>query len=142
MANKKMGFEGQLLYGEPGSTGSTLLTNVTDISITTDKEKGKTTKRGDGSAPPVETESVTVRKWSCEWTMLHDITDTALEALRVAEASGTAVALRMLDHAAGKGFDGDVTLSMADGRPLNGEATLKFTATPNDDYGRDPQLYV
>lgn len=142
MGVTKMGFEGIAYYGVAGSTAATAITDSADISETFEVEKGNTTVRGNSSSPPIETEDVTVRKYSVEITMLNRSTDTVLEALRVAAAAGTPVALRMKDYAAGKGFDGDVTLSMTHGKPLRGEQTIQFTATPTRQSGRDPQLYV
>jgi len=137
----KMGFEGLIYYGAAGSTASTALTNTRDVSITLDSEDGDTTVRGDGSSPPIETTRVTKLKWSCEFTMLMKTADAELEALQVAAAAGNPVALRMKDHSSGKGFDGDVTLTCRDGKPLNGEQTKQFTAKPNGE-SRTPQLYV
>jgi hypothetical protein len=46
------------------------------------------------------------------------------------------------DKAAGKGFNGDVTLECKEGLPLGGEQTYQFTATPTNEKGREPQAYV
>lgn len=136
-----MGFEGEIYYGAAGSTASTKLTNSRDINYNLDPEKGDTTERGDGSAPPIVTERVAARVVSIDWTMLNKVGDTSLEALRVAAYAGLPVALRLKDYDSGKGYDGDVTLSVAHGKPYRGEQTYQFTATPNDDQ-RAPQLYV
>jgi len=138
----KQGYEGQILYGAAGTTATTLLTNVRDITNKFDVDKGDTTVRGDSTAPPIETQDVTIRKASFDWEMLDDINDAALEAMSVAATDGTPVAIRTRRYSSGKGFDGDVTLSMEDGEPLRGEATIKFTATPTRSYGRDPILYT
>lgn len=143
MANVKMGFEGQILFDEtPGSTAATLLENTTDQAYNMDVEKGKTTVRGDGSAPPIGTEDVTSRNFSIEFTMINDETDTALQALLTACYAGTGFALRTKDYSSGKGYDGDCTGTVASGRPLNGEQTWQFTCTPSRSYGRTPQPYV
>ena len=141
MAVKKMGFEGMIYYGVKGSKAGTQITNTRDISITVDTEKAPTAVRGAGSTPPIATSRVTGITWSAEWNMLEKSDDSTLEALKVAAAAGTTVALRMKDHSTGKGYDGDVVLSMRAGKPLNGEQTYDFTAEPNDD-DRAPQLYV
>ena len=142
MANQKMGFEGQLYYGTAGSTGSTLLENVVDITIGGDVERGNTTVRGDSTGPPIETEQVTILKSQIEFTMINDSTDTELEALKVAQATGAAVALRGKDYAAGKGPDGDFTLAISKPWPLRGEQVVTFTATPTRGSGRTPVLYT
>lgn len=137
-----MGFEGLLYYGTAGSTATTLLENCKDITVTRDVERGNTTVRGTGANPPIETESVTVRKIQIEFVMINDITDTEFAALKTAVSAGTAVALRGKDYASGKGPDADFTLSMSEPWPLNGEQAVTFTATPNRDHGRSPQTYV
>lgn len=142
LGDNPMGFEGMLYYGIAGSTGSTLLENCRDITVSGDKEKGNTTVRGDSTGPPVETEDVTILKVQIEFIMLNSKTDTALEALKTAESTGNAVALRAIDFAAGKGPDGDFTLSASKPWPLNGEQVVTFTATPTRGYGRAPQTYV
>ena len=142
MANTKMGFEGQLFYGAAGSTASTLLGNTRDITLTFETEQGDTTKRGDGSAPPIETEDVTLRRVGIEFQMINDVTDSELAALEAAAAAGTPVALRGKDHSAGKGPDGDFILSRGKPLPLRGEQVITFTARPTRQSGRDPLPYV
>lgn len=142
MSNVKMGFEGQIFYGVAGSTGGTQILNARDISYNMDHERGDSTVRGDGLSIPIKTEEVSLRVGSIEFAMIEDTTDTVLEALKVAAAAGTGVALRTKDHSAGKGFDGDVTLTVQKGMPIQGEQTVQFTATPSRGYGRAPQLYV
>lgn len=142
MANQKMGFEGMLYYGAAGATASTLIENCKDITISRDVERGNTTVRGDSSVAPIETEHVSLRKLSIEFTMLNDSTDATLEALRVAVATGAAVALRGKDYSAGKGPDADFTLSQSDPWTLNGEQAITFTAVPTRGNGRTPQIYV
>jgi len=142
MPTTKMGFEGRIYVGGTGSTAATLLENVKDIAYNLDIEKGDTTVRGDSTTVPIKTEDPTLRTVSIEWTMINDTTDANYEALRVAAAAGSAKAIRTKDHATGKGFDGDCSLSMQNGMPLAGEQTTQFTATPSRGYGRPPQLYV
>lgn len=137
-----MGFEGILFYGPPGATATQQITNCKDISVTRDVERGNTTVRGQSLIAPIETEHVTLLKLQIEWGMLNDSTDTILEALRVAAATGAGVAIRGKDHSSGKGPDGDFTLSQSDPWPLAGEQTITFTAIPTRAHGRAPQIYV
>lgn len=137
-----MGFEGKLYIGTAGSTAATLLTNVRDVQIARSTNKGNTTVRGDGTAPPVETQRVTRRIQSITWQMINDSDDTELETLRVADAAGTPVAVRMKDSATGKGFDGDCIIEISEGQPLDGEQTFDITAVPTRESGRDPDPYV
>lgn len=137
----RMGFEGTILYGTAGSTAATAITNSRDINYNIDPEKGDTTVRGDGVLVPIGTERVVKLGITIDWTMLHKNDDATLEALRVAAATGAAVAVRTLDEAAGKGFDGDVTLAVRHGKPIGGEQTLVFTASPEGET-RTPVLYT
>jgi hypothetical protein len=141
--NIKMGYEGLVYFGStPGSTAATLLQNLKDVTYNFEVEKGNTTVRGDGTAPPIETEDITIRKITIEFTAIKDTTDTAIEALRTAIYSGAGFAIRTKDYASGKGFDGDCTGTISRGKPLNGEQTDQITCTPSRSYGRAPSLYV
>lgn len=136
-----MGYEGMIYYGGAGSTAATQILNSRDVKITSDSQMGDTTVRGDASKPPVETEGVSSIKWSMTMNMTNGSTDTVLSALLAAAVVGGAVAIRMKDRAAGKGYDGDCNVKFDHGVPLKGEQTVDFTFTPNRDL-RNPQLYV
>lgn len=137
----KMGFQGKIFYGVAGATATNEITNSRDINYPYSTTKGNTTVRGDGSLPPPDTQSVTRRVATIDWTMINKTTDANLPALLAAAYAGTPVAIRTKDYAAGKGFDGDVVLDVTHGKPLDGEQTYQFTATPNGDL-RAPQFYV
>ena len=137
----KMGFEGIIYTGSPGSTASGQALNTRDVKITLDPQMGDTTARGDSSVPPIETEQVSTMKWSATVTMLRDLADSQVNTLMSAAAACTPVALRMIDHLSGQGFDGDCNVKVEQGIPLKGEQTVDFTFTPNRKY-RTPQLYV
>lgn len=137
----KMAYEGQIFIGTAGSTASGQLVNFTDANVNLETEMGDTTVTGDGSAPPIKTERVTQRSPGGDFTMLNKTGDTLLQTLLTAVYAGAPVALREKDYAAGKGFDGDVNLKVSKGRPFNGNQTLQFTWTANDEL-RAPSLYV
>lgn len=141
MAKKRMGFEGKIYYGVAGTTASTEITNTQDINYDFSTERGSTLERGDGNSPPIDCESVTVRKVSLGFKMLNKDSDTTLAALLAAAYGGMPVAIRTKDKAAGKGFDGDCVLEVKHGKPIKGEQVFDFTAVPNDDQ-RTPSLYV
>lgn len=128
-----MGWEGILLQGTAGGTAGTALTNVKDITLTYDVERGDTTVRGGSSSPPIKTEAVTMRSFSVEWGMMNDTgtPDAELALLLTAATNGTLVALKLKDSSSGKGPDFDATLSVSWGQPLNGEQTITFTAVPS-----------
>lgn len=141
MAVTKMGFEGLVYRGSAGSTASTQITNIRDVNYNIDRGDGDTTVKGDGSAVPIGCARAVRLDVTIDFLMLNKSDDTSLEALRTAAAAGTPVALRLKDYSSGKGFDGDVLLSVQHGEPIGGEQTYQFTATPNND-NRTPQLYV
>lgn len=136
---KKMGYEKVLYYGTAGSQAATQITNFTDLDYDIGTETGETTENGDGTSSPIVTKRVTARTATITWTMLNKTTDTSLAALIAAARAGTTVALYYKDYSSGKGYDGDVILTVRNGAPLKGEQTFEFTAEPNDD-DRTPQL--
>ncbi len=138
---RKMGFVGKIFCGNTGSTAATELTNSRDITYTHETDDGETTTRGDGSAPPIETMRPVKRRFSIEWQMLNKTNDTALAFLLDCAYGATDAAIRTLDSAAGKGFDGDCYIKVKHGKPLNGEQTFDFTAIPNNN-SREPSPYV
>ena len=141
----KMSFEGLLYYGTAGTTASSELLNVRDVTINTTPQKGDTTVKGDGTAPPVSSSRVVQIDHTLEFTMLNKSDDTFRAAMLVKAAAGEPVALRGKDHTAGKGPDFDYTLDVTNGRPWGGEQTYQFSCEPTDEAGRDPilaNLYV
>lgn len=136
----KMGWEGELFYGVAGSTAATKITNCRDESYNIEKEYGETTTRGDGSAPPIETQTCVARRVTITWTMINKPADTTLTALLAAAVAGTAVAIRTKSYSSGTGFDGDCEVSANWSKPFKGEQTIEFTATPTLESGRTPLL--
>lgn len=139
--SKIMGFRGEAFIGTAGSTAATRLTNSRDINYVMDPEKGDTTVRGNSDVPPIGHEAVTRRNLTITIQMVADSTDTALESMRVAAFAGTPIAVRLKDYNAGKGFDGDVTLSVGEPKPIAGEQVYEFTATPENSL-RTAQPYI
>ncbi len=129
----KMGFEGELFYGAAGATGTNRLRHARDITESFDVQEGDTTSRGDGTAPPIEYSRVTARKYTIEFNHSVKSDDTNLTAMIAAAVAGNPVALRGTAFATGLGPDGDFILKFKRGKPLRGEQTLDFTATPNND---------
>lgn len=132
MSVYKQGFEGLLYYGAAGSTAATAITNSRDITESFDTGEGETTVRGAGTSPPIESFHTTSRKYSIEWQMTMKSDDATLTALIAAAVAGTAVALRGKSYSSGLGPDGDFNLKFKHGKPLKGEQTLDFSATPNN----------
>lgn len=138
----KMGYEGIAYYGVAGATGATQITNAVDITYSMNQNTADTMVRGTGSAPPIMTESVTARLAEIEITMKNYASDTVLEAIRSACSTATPVAIRLKDHAAGKGFDGDCHVAVSQPWPLGDTQVVTVTCKPTRDGGREPSLYV
>lgn len=136
-----MGFEGEAFIGTAGNTGANRLTNSRDITYSVEHERGNTTVRGNSDAPPIQTEEVTLRILSITVQMINDTTDTNLQTMLTAAFAGTRIALRTKDRAAGKGFDGDVSITASNPYPLAGEQVIDFTCTPSRAL-RVPQPYI
>ena len=141
MAKTYMGFEGIIYAGAEGSTASNQLLNCVDITYGMTTEEGDTTPRGDGSSVPLNTSEVTAVISEINFTMLNVASDTELEAIRAAAATGGRRAIRTKDHAAGKGFDGDCHFTVSNGKPLRGQQTVEIVAKPSR-HNRVPQPYV
>ncbi len=73
--------------------------------------------------------------------MLKKSDDTNLATLTSAAYADTAVAIRTVDYAAGKGFDGDVYLNVKEGRPYKGEQTVEFSVASVTDENRAPSYW-
>lgn len=138
---KRQGFEGEAFIGTAGTTAATRLVNSRDLTYGIETEKGETTVRGNSNVPPIHSEAVTKRTLTGTIQMVLDDSDTALETMRTAVALGTPIALRLKDYSTGKGFDGDVNLSVSSPMPLAGEQVLEFSWTVNNSL-REAQPYV
>jgi hypothetical protein len=138
---KRMWFDGMIYYGAAGATASTLLHNIKDASYVFEYDEGETTERGDGTVAPIKEFEVASRGVTIEFTMNNKDNDTAMEAMLTALFVGTPIALRTKDKSAGKGFDGDVVLSLNHDCPMNGGQSYSFTAKPNG-RTRIAELYV
>ncbi len=60
---------------------------------------------------------MTVRKCGVEFGMINDDTDSILQSLLEAVATGAGIALRLKDYSSGKGPDADYTLAASWGMP-------------------------
>ncbi|WP_425618031.1 hypothetical protein NA78x_001724 [Anatilimnocola sp. NA78] len=133
MAEKRAGYEFTIAYGPAGATATTPITNSIDVTDEFVTEKGETTVRGDGTAPPVKAFRVVAREKKVTFQMLMKTDDTTLAALLAASYAGTPVALRTKAHATGLGTNADFILEHSKGAPLKGMQTVDFTCEINDD---------
>lgn len=134
-----MGFERVLYYGVAGSTAGTQITTARDIKYDIGNSQGETTVGGAGTDAPIETFRVASRTAKLTWNMINRTSDTNLTAIQAAAAAGTPVAIYFKDRSAGKGFDGDVNVTVSKGAPYKGEQTVDIECTPNAE-SRAPSL--
>lgn len=134
MGVTKLGPDGILYYGTTGTTPSTVVNHIRDVTIKTDPTKADTSSRDS----MLDTEETVGLKVSIDFEMLNKSSNAVLTALLAAAAAGSAVALKTRDYSGGRGWLGDFELSVENGQPYRGEQTYKFTATPSSKSDRVP----
>lgn len=137
---KKMGYQGLLYYGTKGSTATTQITNRVDMSYEMNVSTGSTTAAGDGSSVPIATGEATTIEVGHTFNMIVDSNDAALVAFRAAAATGNPIALRFLPYSGATGLDADCIISMTQGAPRDGEATVDISVVALSASDRAPVL--
>lgn len=142
MPVKRVGWERRFYHGPAGSTASTQVTTAKDIDYEVNTEFGDTTDGGDGSTIPVEDSRPVKRSGKLSWGMVNKDSDAALDAfLDVAtDPSPAPIALKFLDKAGGRGFDGDCYLTVKLGAKTADGQVYEFEARPTQDAGRVPDF--
>src|SRR3990167_11417063 len=100
---RRLGFEGELYWGTAGSTAATQLTIARDISYKFEPVEADVSDR----ASVVEMTDVAMVKFSLEFEVNNDNSNTFIAAMRSAAATGGAIAFRTKDRASGYGVDAD-----------------------------------
>jgi len=134
MGVTKLGPDGILYYGASGSTPSTVVQHIRDVTVKTDPTKADTSSRDS----MLDTEETVGLKVAIDFEMLNRTDNAVLTALLTAAAAGNAVALKTRDYSGGRGWLGDFELSVENGQPYRGEQTYKFTATASSKSARVP----
>jgi len=138
----RMGFERQLLMGNPGATATVLLTNVIDIKHDIAVDKADTTVRGDGTSVPIKTDKPIARNPKITWGMRDQPNDAQLALLRAAAKAARPVALVIKEYNSGGTlaviFDGDCNIGVSEDHGLGGGGMFNFDCTMSRDYGRLP----
>ena len=138
----RMGFERQLLMGNPGNTATVLLTNVTDIKHDIAVDKADTTVRGDGTQVPIKTDKPIARNPKITWSMRDQPNDPQLALLRAAAKAARPVAIVIKEYnsagALAAIFDGDVNISVSEDHGMGGAGGFAFECSMSRDYGRLP----
>jgi len=126
MAEFVLGMNAKLYYGAAGSTPSTEMGNVKDVTLTLEAGEADVTTRANSrwraTAP-------TLRECTAEFEMVWDPTDAGFTAIKNAFLSAGLIALKVLDQASGQGPDGDFAItSFSRNEALEEAITVSVTA--------------
>ena len=123
----KLGLEAKLFIGAAGSTPSTELTNVKDVTLNLETGEADVTTR---AARGWRVSAATLKEGSVEFEMVWDPTDTGFNQVQTAFFSNGAIALFVSDGA-GNGLDADfVVTSFSRSEPLEEALTVSVTCKP------------
>jgi len=108
MATFILGKDGKLYFGVAGTTASTEMGNVRDVTLTMEAGTADVTTRANfgwrATAP-------TLRECTCEFEMVWDPADPGFTAIKNAFLASALIALKILDKAGGQGPDGDFAIT-------------------------------
>lgn len=137
---KKVGWEGLIYYGAEGSTASTLLTAIRDVTYENDADMADVSERGDGTAVPIEYGRPVRRTVALTFQHLLKSGDATL-ALMIANArAGTPFAIKVLPYSGAPGLDADAYFSVSNPQPIGGEQVVTFTLKKLTDANRVANL--
>lgn len=129
-----MGFEGELYWGTAGSTAATELTIARDVSYKWESTEADVSDR----SSIIDLSDVAGIKFSLEFEVNNDNSNSFISTMRTAVVAGTAVAFRTRDRASGYGVDADFILSVDESQNLRDAQRIKVTAMPTDKNSRTP----
>jgi len=126
MATFILGKDAKLYHGPAGSTPSTEMSNVRDVTLTLEAGEADVTTRANSgwraTAP-------TLRECTCEFEMVWDPADAGFTAIKNAFLASGLIALKILDKAGGQGPDGDFAItSFSRNEALEEAITVSVTA--------------
>lgn len=121
---KVMGYQSGLFYGTKGGTAGTRINARVDVNYELTPETGSTTSAGDGTTVPINTGEATALTPKISFNMVVADDDAAIVALLAAAATGNPIALKYIRATGLFGFDCDCVISVTQGSPLKGEATI------------------
>ena len=134
MTKKYMGFEGVLYWGTAGSTASTELTIVRDVSYGLDPAFADISDR----SSIFNLSDVAQVDFTIEFEINNKQSDAFIAALRTAVVAGTAIALKTEDTSSGYGVDADFVFGLSKSENLTDAQRLSITAKPTDKHDRVP----
>lgn len=122
-----LGLDAKLLRGAAGSTGTTEVTNVKDLTLNLESgEADVTTRATQGWKASV----ATLKEASLEFGMLYDTEDADFQAFQAAYFGNTPISLFVTDGSGG-GLDADWSITgFSVEQPLEEAMTVSVTAKP------------
>jgi TP901-1 family phage major tail protein len=120
--------EAKIYHGTAGTTATSELTNVKDVTLNLETGEADVTTRGNsGWRATVGT----LKEGSVEFEMVWDSDDTGFAAIKNAYFNNTPIALAILDCANGEGLDADFSITnFSRNEPLEEAITVSVTAKP------------
>lgn len=124
----RLGMEAKIYHGAAGTTATSELTNVKDVTLNLETGEADVTTRGNqGWRATVGT----LKEGSVEFEMVWDSDDTGFTAIKNAYFNNTPIALAILDHENGEGLDADFSITnFSRNEPLEEAITVSVTAKP------------
>jgi hypothetical protein len=108
MATFILGKDGKLYHGVAGTTASSEMGNVRDVTLTMEAGPADVTTRANfgwrATAP-------TLRECTCEFEMVWNAADAGFTAVKNAFLASALIALKILDKLGGQGPDGDFAIT-------------------------------
>ena len=122
-----LGLNAKLLRGAAGSTGTTEVKNVKDLTLNLESgEADVTTRATDGW----RASAATLKEASLEFGILYDTEDADFQAFQAAYFSNTPISLFITDGAGG-GLDADWSITaFTVEQPLEEAVSVSITAKP------------
>ena len=126
MATFILGKDAKLYHGTAGSTATTEMSNVRDVTLNLEAGEADVTTRANSgwraTAP-------TLRECTCEFEMVWDPADAGFTAIKNAFLASGLIALKILDKTGGQGPDGDFAItSFSRNEALEEAITVSVTA--------------
>ena len=124
----RLGMEAKIYHGAAGSTATSELTNVKDVTLNLETGEADVTTRGNqGWRATVGT----LKEGSVEFEMVWDSDDSGFTAIKNAYFNNTPIALAILDYENGEGLDADFSITnFSRNEPLEEAITVSVTAKP------------
>lgn len=123
-----LGMNGKAYYGTAGTTASTELTNITDVTLNLETGAADVTTRGNNGWRATV---ATLKDGTAEFEMIYDPDDAGFIAIQAAWAASTPIALLFLNASGGSGLDADfVITNFSRSEPLEEAMKVSVTAKP------------